>query len=461
MKLKKHRTKHKLPFMVTFVLLFLSWQIAAAETALQQYIHNGDTSFAWQVLDSTQVADVRAYRLRLVSQTWRDIPWIHELVVMVPQRVKHNEGLLFVSGGTANEQTGEPNYRSWDDQLVQHIGHMAHNCQAVTAVLWQVPRQPLFGGMAEDVLVSYTFHQFQETRDVTWPLLFPMTKSAVRAMDAVSQLARSRQAKRDVNRFVVSGISKRGWTTWLTAASDPRVVAFAPMVIDILNMPVNVPYQRHMFGAYSLEIQDYVNLGLTEAVGSGPGKQLVDMVDPYSYRRGLSLPKLLCFGSNDEYWTADAVKNYVDSIGGHTLVQYTPNAGHSLDHGRDAVPALETFFWQTLHGGHYTKLACEVQQEGAHVHFALKASKAKLLQAELWEAVSPTLDFRKQRFERVVQMMSGKKRFRLSATLPQSGYKAFFVRCVFRHPVQGSYALCSRMYTADSKTLFDKPYQLK
>jgi PhoPQ-activated pathogenicity-related protein len=274
-------------------------------------------------------------------------------------------------------------------------------------------------------------------------------------------LARSRQAKRDVNRFVVSGISKRGWTTWLTAASDPRVVAFAPMVIDILNMPVNVPYQRHMFGAYSLEIQDYVNLGLTEAVGSGPGKQLVDMVDPYSYRRGLSLPKLLCFGSNDEYWTADAVKNYVDSIGGHTLIQYTPNAGHSLDHGRDAVPALETFFWQTLHGGHYTKLACEVQQEGAHVHFALKASKAKLLQAELWEAVSPTLDFRKQRFERVVQMTSGKKRFRLSATLPQSGYKAFFVRCVFRHPVQGSYALCSRMYTADSKTLFDKPYQLK
>ena len=97
--------------MVTFVLLFLSWQIAAAETALQQYIHNGDTSFAWRVLDSTQVADVRAYRLRLVSQTWRDIPWIHELVVMVPQRVKHNEGLLFVSGGTANEQTGEPNYR--------------------------------------------------------------------------------------------------------------------------------------------------------------------------------------------------------------------------------------------------------------------------------------------------------------------------------------------------------------
>ncbi len=58
-------------------------------------------------------------------------------------------------------------------------------------------------------------------------------------------------------------------------------------------------------------------------------------------------------------------------------------------------------------------------------------------------------------------MTSGKKRFRLSATLPQSGYKAFFVRCVFRHPVQGSYALCSRMYTADSKTLFDKPYQLK
>ena len=425
------------------------------ETALSDYIHNGDTSFQWTVIDSTQVADVTAYRLLLRSQTWRGIPWMHEMVVVVPRRVKHSEALLHLTGGGEDEQTGEIRYHDWNDGTIQTVGQMAHNCQAVTAVVWQVPRQPLFGGKVEDVLVSYTYHQFQQTGDYTWPLLFPMTKTAIRAMDAVQQLVDSRRKKgRRVTHFVVNGVSKRGWTTWLTAASgDPRVKAIAPMVIDILNMPVNVAYQKVMYGKYSEQIKDYVNLGLTEDVANPQGKALVEMVDPYSYRRQLTQPKMLFMGTNDEFWTVDAVKHYIDSIPGTHMMTYVPNAGHSLGDRQAALLSLEAFFAQTIRGGRYVTCQSAITLNGKKADlFVQTTGKGRLLNVELWEATSQTLDFRKARFAPVMQMQTRDKAFHIDVTLPEYAYKAFFVMLTYKHPVeQRPYTICTRMYTADAE----------
>ena len=94
-----------------------------------------------------------------------------------------------------------------------------------------VPNQPLVfekDGVArdEDDLVAYTWEKFLESGDERWPARLPMTKAAVRAMDAVSAFAASPAGgNATVSSFVVSGASKRGWTTWTTAAVDRRVVA--------------------------------------------------------------------------------------------------------------------------------------------------------------------------------------------------------------------------------------------
>ena len=56
-------------------------------------------------------------------------------------------------------------------------------------------------------------------------------------MDTVTAFCARRGRRRSkVDSFVVAGGSKRGWTTWTTAAVDKRVVAIVPIVIDMLNV---------------------------------------------------------------------------------------------------------------------------------------------------------------------------------------------------------------------------------
>lgn len=446
---------------ILVLLLVASYMLAQevhSKNALVHYVNNGDTSYHWEVNDTLRGDTWTGYRLNFISQTWRNSKWIHELLVIIPDRLTHKEALLHVAGGSVDVETNQPNLHKWTDGIVNIQAGIAVRCEAVTAVLWQVPRQPLYGGKYEDELVSYTFHQFQQDKDYTWPLLFPMVKSAVKAMDAVEEFTWNTR-KKEVNRFVINGISKRGWTTWMTAATgDKRIVAIAPMVIDILNMPVSIPYQRHMYGSYSVHIQDYVNLGLTEDLVTPVGRELVDMIDPYSYRKMYTMPKMVVLGSNDEFWTADAVKNYIDGIPGEKYISYITNAGHGL--GPDAFTTLEAFFFQTIHGKKYPKVDYQIRKATEKVFLDFKADRDLLADVVIWEAGSENKDFRKSEFKPAAQGISKQGKFTVEVNYPTHGYKAFLVMLKYKHPSKENtvYHVTTRMYTAAPGELFDEAY---
>ena len=127
-----------------------------------------------------------------------------------------------------------------------------------------VPNQPLtFAGEEEprweDAIIAYTWDKYLTTGDEKWPLRLAMTKSAVAAMDAIQSILVEKEGE-EILKFVVSGASKRGWTTWTAGAVDNRVEAIVPVVIDLLNLEPSFKHHWRAYGFWAPAIQDYVDM---------------------------------------------------------------------------------------------------------------------------------------------------------------------------------------------------------
>ena len=414
------------------------------ETALQSYLQNEDQSYAWELSGSEDINGLTAHTLILTSQKWREHTWKHTLTVIVPEELDHDGALLFITGGKNEE--GMPIKRGGDDEFIMTMSQLAEKNKAMVAIIWQIPNQPLYDGMTEDELISFTLHNYQNDGDYTWPLLFPMVKTAVRAMDAVQEFSKE-SLKYDIDRFVITGASKRGWTTWLTGANDPRVEAIGPMVIDVLNMPVSLDYQIKVWEEYSIQIQDYVNLGIPQQAHTEQGQDISTMVDPYSYRDKLDMPKLIFIGTNDEYWPVDAIKNYFDEIPGENYIHYVPNAGHDLGGGQQALTALSAFFGNTLRHEEYPVCKWKIAENESLITLTVEASPDKLLGASFWSTDSEDRDFRDEEWTSVE--VAKMDEIEIEVEIPESGFTAFYLDLEYPDSMGGTYTISTRMFVSD------------
>ncbi|MCJ7446640.1 MAG: PhoPQ-activated pathogenicity-related family protein [Bacteroidales bacterium] len=420
------------------------------ETALQSYLKNKDKSFSWEVKEKYETDGLLVADLKLTSQEWRGISWNHQLTVISPAECTSDGALLFINSGSNKD--GMPNWKGKDDGLLKMLAIIAAKNKAVVAVISQVPNQPLYDDLYEDALISFTLDNFKNDRDFTWPLLFPMTKSAIRAMDAVQQYSK-KELKHRIKRFVVSGASKRGWTTWLAGSQDPRITAIAPMVIDVLNMPVNIAYQKEAWGDYSIQIEDYVKLGIAQDLGSADGNDLVTMIDPYSYRTKLDMPKMIIMGTNDEYWTVDAIKNYFYDIPGENYIHYEPNVGHNLGGGRGAMQTLSAFFNIVINNKQHPDCNWIVNHDSTKTVLEVKASP-ELKKATLWICDSPDQDFRDNKFVDQDILIENPSEIIIQVDHPVSGFRAFYLELTYPDPVEGTYSKCTRMFVAGKDKLY-------
>ena len=307
-------------------------------------------------------------------------------VRLVPGKVRHKDTvLLFITGGGIG---GLP-----DKEDMEMGAKLAQLAGVAVVFLHQTPNQPLLGDRVEDDLISETFLRYLETRDATWPLLFPMVKSAVSAMTAIQEFGKEKYEV-SVDKFVVTGGSKRGWTTWLTAVADDRVAGIAPIVIDTLNLPAQMKHQIDCWGEYSEQIADYTTKGLIDVMIEEPNNPLWGWVDPYTYRSKLSLPKLIVNGTNDRYWTVDAMSLYWDGLVGEKHVRYVPNAGHGLGDGKEGALASVAAFTQHIAAGTpMPKLEWNFDEDDKQLRLRI-GSTPPPKSVRLWVARSGSKDFR-------------------------------------------------------------------
>jgi PhoPQ-activated pathogenicity-related protein len=412
-------------------------QRRTSETALDRYVAAPDANFAWKVVRELPVEGVTATLLEMTSQKWlteKEVErplWTHWLTVVRPPQVASDIGFLFITGGSLDRQP-PPRPPAWMIDLARDTG-------TVITELRLVPNQPVVfvddpqrKARTEDDYIAYTWDKFLRTGDEKWPARLPMTKSAVRAMDAVTAFMASPEGGASrVARYVVAGGSKRGWTTWTTAAVDSRVVAIVPMVIDLLNVEPSFVHHWRAYGAWSDAVDDYVEHGIMDWMGTREFRALMKIEEPYEYRDRLTMPKFIVNAAGDQFFLPDSSQFYFDDLRGEKQLRYVPNTGHSLDKS-DAIESVEAFYASVVKGSPRPSVRWTFERDGSIKVVTRQRPEA----VRLWQATNPKarnfrIDVLGPAYQNTLLQPSGPNTWVGRVGAPPSGWTAFFVELTF------------------------------
>lgn len=398
-------------------------------TPLDEYVRAEDPAYEWTKVGEIPGDGVVGHVLDLTSQEWRTPQpadrtlWKHWLTVYRPEEVRSELGLLFISGGA----NGGPPPDKANDSLVE----IARTTGSVTAELRMVPNQPLsyegdpFGPRTEDELIAYNWKRFLDEGEPIWLTRLPMTKAAVRAMDAVTEFTGS------VRGYFVMGASKRGWTTWTTAAVDERVAGIAPIVIDMLNVKPSFDHHYRVYGFWAPAVGDYFREGIMDRTDSPAYAELRRIVAPYSYRERYTMPKLIVNAAGDQFFLPDSSRFYFDALPGEKYLRYVPNTDHSL-RDSDALESLTVFYDAVIHGKPRPRFDWSFEDDGS----IRVVAEDKPSAVKLWAAHNPRhRDFRLESVGPIYESTDLKPDregvYVGRVETPREGFTAYFVELTF------------------------------
>jgi|TARA_B100000929_G_scaffold54040_1_gene39977 PhoPQ-activated pathogenicity-related protein len=425
------------PFLIFFLLIFFSCSVKEEKNSflLKDYVMRNDDSFRYEVVDTIVGDNWKEFKIKMVSGRWMSVneidsnEWWHWVSMVIPDDVQQTESMMIIGAGSADDQEISPT----NELIVQ----AAIDTKSIISEVTNIPFQPIDfkddgkDGRYEDDLIAYGWRKFLEggaqDMDSEWLARFPMTRAVVKAMDVVQEINKDIHP---IDSFFVTGASKRGWTTWTTAVVDDRVIGIAPIVIDLLNVVPSFTHHWRVYGEWSLAIEDYIDEGIMEWMGSKEYNKLLDIVDPYSYRKTLKLPKFIINATNDEFFVTDSWKFYWNNLAGEKHIQYIPNTDHGLN-GTYKLESLVSFYNSIISDTDIPKYDWKISNDTIYLNIDPKLT----YEIHKWEVINQdNRDFRKpvvgESWESFEIEKNEDGNYVINILKPDNGYKAALIEII-------------------------------
>jgi PhoPQ-activated pathogenicity-related protein len=439
-----YRTHYVSLILIPLIALFSvqAAAIHAGNTTLEEYVKLDDGVFAYQQVMAIPQAGFTVYVYKLTSQKWRAESevdrtiWEHQLTLVVPDNLAGNTAMLFILGGR-----NSASYLTPDPAELELLATFAMFTSSIAAQVSQVPNQPLVFAdepqiaRTEDDLVAYSWDTAMGTGDYTWAAYLPMAKSVIKAMDAIQLAASDLNLSQTPDEFVLTGFSKRGGITWLSAAVDSRVIAIAPGVFDTLNLAASIENHRLTYGDFGEVYTNYIIRNVLDRLRTREGQELSDVVDPYVYRNQISIPKYIINVSGDQFFPPDGSRFYIDDLSGESLLRYVPNTDHSGSNGgfENAMSGLLAWYQRIVLNIPRPSLSWQ-KNDANLLSITISDPSATAI---LWSANNPDVqDFRMHTFgpnwQATPVSINSDGTLAIPLAVPETGWSAYFVEVSFQ-----------------------------
>ncbi|XZS54351.1 PhoPQ-activated protein PqaA family protein (plasmid) [Salmonella enterica] len=402
----------------------------------------------YSLLEKKQRPGVMLQRFNLNSQTWSPQGvvsperWQNGVDIYIPDSAREKNALVVINNGSNNNGSGTPVAPTNFNE--EELSRIAIATRTVVISVSNVPNQVLsYQGvttpLGEDNSVAYSWklfigdtHKYQDAS-----LHIPMAASVSQAF----RLAKKELTQQNINKFIVTGASKRGWAAWLTALSAPDVGAVVPFAMDLLNTQKSLEHMYQSYGKnWPVAFYPYYNQGIDQQVGTDKFARLMRLDYPLTYLNTdmgdrLKIDKYIINASGDDFYVPDNSHFYYGLLPGSKSLRVVPNSTHN---GILSVAeqSLITFVNRFQEKQKLPEITENVQSRGDGKKELVVNFSEKPVAILQWTARNPAArDFRYAcdiKYNSVpVSLATGDNTLSISLTTPDSGWQATYIEATF------------------------------